>query len=427
MAALPLEHPDPESTDSAAGVLAALEITQSALERNEIDKFALAVEWAIAHPITSVADIATVEGTEGEVAIAGTGAPLVAEFCVADFAAAIGITTDAGRAYLGDAVEVCYRLPRLWAQVMGGRVPVWKARRIAAHTHSLSFEGAACVDRHLAPIAHRVSYAQIDRTVEAARALHDPAQAEQRRREAADGRFCDIDTTQVGLQGTMTVRGELDLADALDLDQALQHGAQQLADLGCTETLDVRRALAVGALARGDLPLGLHTHPATHTEAEPVRPQRSRRGRGLMLYAHLTDDAVRGLLATVENTRSQVLVGQVASWCATATGPVTIRPVLDLHEHLQVPGYRPSPRLREQVLLTHPTCVFPHCTRPSRSCDLDHVIPWAEGGPTCSCNLVPACRFHHRLRTHGDWRLHRVGERLFVWTSPHGRTYTRHL
>ncbi|ABL83680.1 MULTISPECIES: HNH endonuclease signature motif containing protein [unclassified Nocardioides] len=434
MAALPLEAPGP---DTPAEVLAALETTHTALADAEIGQFRLAVEWAIAHPITSVADIATVEGTEGEVAIAGTGAPLVAEFCVADFAAAIGVSTDAGRAYLGDAVEVCYRLPLLWAQVMSARVPVWKARRIAGHTHGLSFEGAACVDRHLAPIAHRVSFAQIERTVEAARAMHDPAQAEQRRREAADGRFCDIDTTQVGLQGTMTVRGELDLADALDLDQALRHGAQQLADLGCTETLDVRRALAVGALARGDLTLGLDTHPATQAEADtdtqpesqagPEAEPPPKRRRGLMLYAHLTDDAVRGLLATVENTRSQVLVGQVAGWCATATGPVTIRPVLDLHEHLQVPGYRPSPRLREQVLLTHPTCVFPHCTRPSRSCDLDHVIPWAEGGPTCSCNLVPACRFHHRLRTHGGWRLHRVGERLFVWTSPHGRIYTRHL
>jgi hypothetical protein len=105
---------------------------------------------------------------------------------------------------------------------------------------------------------------------------------------------------------------------------------------------------------------------------------------------------------------------------------VTIRPVLDLGEHLEVPGYTPSPRLREQVLITHPSCVFPGCTRPSRGCDLDHVIPWDQGGPTCSCNLVPACRFHHRLKTHGGWRLHRVGDRLFVWTSPHDRVYTRH-
>ena len=239
MAALPLEHPGPESCDSAAGVLAALESTHSVLADAEIGQFRLAVEWAIAHSIESVADIATVEGSEGELAIAGPGAPLVAEFCVADFALAIGVTTDAGRCYLGDAVEVRYRLPLLWEQVMAGRVPVWKARRITDHTHSLPADAAAHVDRQLAPIARRVSYAQIERTVEAARATYDPVEAEQRRHKAADGRFCDVDTTQVGLNGTMTLRGELDLADALDFNDALTTGAQQLADLGCTETLDV--------------------------------------------------------------------------------------------------------------------------------------------------------------------------------------------
>ena len=178
MAALPLETPGP---DTPAGVLAALESTHTALAQNEIDQFRLAVEWAIAHPIESIADIATVEGSEGELAIAGRGAPLVAEFCVADFALAIGVTTDAGRAYLGDAVEVRYRLPLLWDEVMDGRVPVWKARRIADHTHPLPAEAAAHVDQHLAPIAHRVSFAQIERTVEAARATFAPVEAEHRR------------------------------------------------------------------------------------------------------------------------------------------------------------------------------------------------------------------------------------------------------
>ena len=427
MAALPLEHPGPESPDSAAGVLAALETTQSVLNRSEVDKFALAVEWAIAHPIESVADIATVEGSDGELAIAGAGAPLVAEFCVADFALAIGVSTDAGRSYLGDAVEVRYRLPLLWDQVMSGRVPVWKARRIAEHTRTLPADAAGYVDRHVAPVAARVSFAQLDRTVAAARALFDPIEAEHRRLLAADGRFCAVDTTQVSLNGTMTIRGELDLADALDLDHALATGAQALADLGCAETVDVRRALAVGILARGEHALDLPpAEPGQPVPAATTTVPVKRRGRELVLYTHLTDAAVTGILATVENTRSQVLVGQVAGWCESATGPVSIRPVLDLAEHLEVPGYTPSPRLREQVILTHPTCVFPRCTRPSRGCDLDHVIPWDQGGPTCSCNLVPECRFHHRLKTHGGWRLHRVGARLFVWTSPHGRTYVRH-
>ncbi|CAI9417571.1 HNH endonuclease signature motif containing protein [Nocardioides sp. T2.26MG-1] len=415
MAATPLVHPD---LDGPRALLAALETTHTALTQHEVAQFQLAVEWATAHPADGLDDAATVEGTEGELAIAGPGAPLVAEFCVADFALAVGMSTDAGRSYLGDAVEVRHRLPRLWARVVAGAVPVWRARRIAAHTRSLPAEGADHVDRHLAPLAHRLSWAQLERTVEAARATFDPIEAEHRRLLAADGRFCDVDTTQVSLDGTMAVRGELDLADALDLDHALTTGAQQLADLGCTEPLDVRRAMAAGALARGDLML----QPETTTEPERPRQKPARRGRELVIYTHLSE----GALAGVENTRSQVLVAQVAGWCATATGPVTLRPVLDLTEHLEVPGYTTSPRLREQVLLTHPTCVFPGCCRPSRGCDLDHAIAWADGGPTCSCNLVPLCRFHHRLKTHGGWILQRTGHRIFTWTSPHGRTYTRH-
>jgi hypothetical protein len=410
MAAVPLETPD---LDGAGGLLAALETTQAELDRQEIAKFRLAAEWAAAHPVDDLDDAATVEGTEGELAIAGPGAPLVAEFCVADFALAVGLSTDAGRGYLGDAVEVRHRLPRLWERVMAGQVAVWRARKIARQTMSLPLEGAAHVDRHLAPVAHRLTWAQLERTVEAARATFDPVEAEHRRLLAAEGRFFDVDTHNPSLEGTTTVRGELDLADALDLDHAITTGAQELADLGCAETLNVRRALALGALARGDLML-------KPDSAETERPRRPR--RQLTIYTHLSEEALAG----VENTRSHVLVGQVEGWCATATGPVSLRPVLDLGEHLQVPGYTPSPRLREQVVLTHPTCVFPGCTRPSRGCDLDHVIPWDQGGPTCSCNLVPACRFHHRLKTHGGWRLERTGHRLFTWTSPHGRTYTRH-
>ena len=355
MAATPITHPD---LDGPGVLLAALEGVQAELTRHEIAKFEMATEWAEAHPVETLAEAATVDGSEGELAIAGEGAPLVAEFCVADFALAVGQTTDAGRCYLGDAVEIRHRLPRLWERVLAGRVAVWRARRIAAHTRTLPSDAAEVVDKQIAPVAHRLSWAQLERTVEAARATFDPVEAEHRRLLAAEGRFVDVDTRQVSLEGTMTLRGELDLADALDVDHALATGAQQLADLGCTETLDVRRALALGALARGDLPLALE--PGEPRTAEAERPKRPH--RQLVVYAHLSDSALAG----VENTRSQVLVNQVAGWCATATGPVTLRPVLDLGEHLQVPGYTPSPRLREQVTLTHPTCVFPGCTRPSR-------------------------------------------------------------
>ncbi|RNM13274.1 HNH endonuclease, partial [Nocardioides pocheonensis] len=51
--------------------------------------------------------------------------------------------------------------------------------------------------------------------------------------------------------GTSRVHGELDLSDAIDLEDAVRRGAEQLAVLGNEESLDVRRSLAVGMLARG--------------------------------------------------------------------------------------------------------------------------------------------------------------------------------
>ena len=84
-----------------------------------------------------------------------------------------------------------------------------------------------------------------------------PALAEEQRQAAADRRCFEVDTREVTLAGTTRVYGELDLADALDLDAAVANVAAQLGDLGSTESLDVRRAAAVGEIARHQLALDL--------------------------------------------------------------------------------------------------------------------------------------------------------------------------
>ena len=52
--------------------------------------------------------------------MAGPGAPLVAEFCVAEFAAAVGVPTEHGKSLIGQALELRHRLPRLWRRVVEG-------------------------------------------------------------------------------------------------------------------------------------------------------------------------------------------------------------------------------------------------------------------------------------------------------------------
>jgi hypothetical protein len=402
-----------ESPDSPDQVLAALHSHHQVVSTAEIGKLQLAVQWAVIHPVESIHHgAATVDGTEGELAIAGPGAPLVAEFCVADLALALGMSTDAGRTYLGDAVELRYRLPKLWAVTVTGRVPVWKARKIAQATKPLCPDAAAYVDRHLAHQARRCSFAQIDRAVADALRLFDPAEAEKRRRQAADARHFDVDLQQVSFDGTVHVDADLDLADALDLNDAITAGAAELGRLGCDESLDVRRSLAAGALARRELTLDLQT------DQETGRPARSERKRELMIYVHLCEAGVAG----VENTRSPISVDQVKDWCAGTNTHVTIRPVIDLNDDLHTDAYRPTDLMREQAVLTNATCVYPHCSRPSRSADLDHVQEW-DGHNTTSTNLAPLCRRHHRYKTHAGWTVVRTGPTTFTWTSKYGYTY----
>src|SRR3954447_21213799 len=164
--------------------LAAARATRAAITDLEVEQLLQAVEWAHLHPGDPVDE--TVPWAERDLEVAGDGAPTVSEFSIAEFALAIGQSTDAGIAYLGDAVELCHRLPRLWARVLAGEVPVWKARRFAQNTRSLSMDGPACVDRPLAHLAQRCSSAQTGRPVDAARRKSDRARAGAARVGAAE-------------------------------------------------------------------------------------------------------------------------------------------------------------------------------------------------------------------------------------------------
>ena len=73
-----------------------------------------------------------------------------------------------------------------------------------------------------------------------------PDLAEERRLAKADGRYFTIEQQENSYDGTASVHGELDLADAHDLETAVAGLAAQLKDLGSEDSLDVRRSLAVG-------------------------------------------------------------------------------------------------------------------------------------------------------------------------------------
>ena len=269
----------PADVDTAAAVLDSARGRRDSADRAEAELLQGAVAWAEMHSTDSLADAATITDRcflEESLPIAGPGAPLIAEFSITEFAVAVGLSTEAGKAYLGEAVELRYRLPRVWKRVARGDLVAWKARWIAKATLSLSMEAAAFVDARVAAFAHRLRVSELDRLVETAIAQFMPEEAERRRKAAADGRSFNVGKSRTGLDGNAEVWGTLDVADALDLDAAVAEGAETLKTLGSTESLDVRRAQALGAIARRQLAFDLNgsddeTGSTTRAEAAAGR------------------------------------------------------------------------------------------------------------------------------------------------------------
>ncbi|MGO4257444.1 DUF222 domain-containing protein [Marmoricola sp. RAF53] len=423
-------------TTDAAAVLASARRHRSEADAAEVRLFLDALAWAHAHTVEDASDCAT--WGDSPIPLAGEGAPLVSEFCVTELAAALGMSDHAGRALIASALEIAHRLPRIFHRVQTGTLQVWRARRIAERTLALSPEAALHVDRYLARTAHRIGLAATERLIDEAIATHMPDHARQLAEQAADQRHVRIDHQQVSFAGTSLFGGELDLVDAQDLDTRLSVDAADLKEWGCDLPLDVRRAMALGNLARGETPLP--TAPANRARSEePVVEQRSsslsrRReedraratSRPITLYLHLDP---RNPFGSLENRGPHLITReQIEQWLNAPGAQITIRPVLDLNQEVSTQAYEPTDRIREHVILRDRTCVFPYCTRRARACDLDHIEPYDPDGPknqTRTSNLAALCRHHHRLKTHGGWRYQAERPGAYRWRSPLGYTYLR--
>ena len=435
--------------DDARGVLAFARARRAAADQAEVDLLEAAVQWAVIHPAESVEDSEAYQlrsGGEAPVGLAGPGAPLVAEFSVAEFGAAVGMTPEAGKYYLGHALELRHRLPRLWERVLTGTVQAWRARRVAEATigRQLSMQAAAFVDAHVAAVAGKVRASQLDRLVDEAVARHMPETAEQERQEAEDRRCFDIHTDQPSFHGTAHVTGELDLIDAYALDDAIRDAADELKDLGCSESLDVRRSMAAGILARRQPTLDFRPEDEESAGFEARSARTSTTGQGshrgpttgrkqkLVLMVALTDAALRGetghTVGRCQSTRTPVTVDTIREWCGNPDAQVVVKPVINLADHVHVDAYEVPDRIREHVTLRDHHCVFPWCTRPARTCDCDHTRSWSPdgtGSPTCTCEITPVCRSHHRLKTHTAWTYTTIEPGTYLWTSPHGYQFLR--
>jgi len=439
-------------------------------DQAERDLLAVAVEWAHAHPDTpSDADHSPRAswrastnggGPEGdgspdpaepgadEETLAWFGLPAVRWDAPAGFAAAVGLSTTAGRTLLRDALVLRHRMPRLQARLDAGDLAVWRARRIASRMIGHPADVVTHLDQVLAPVAHAIGAVAIDHRIDAAMLLLHAEERELAQLAELDARHATLHPETIGHTGIaeMTLRGDWADLDAFDttLNQ-VAHAMAATEEPGSPESYDthaVRRTRALAVLADPATALALLDGAAGTEDAGTGRPKRE-------IYArvHLTTENLYGLDPITYDTNGRaILDAAVRAWCGRTDTHLTILPVLDtaqvLATHPHHTGYTIPDPMRRVVETLEPTCVFPWCTRPAHRCDSDHTTAYCHhdpphggqhddnshrcrGGPTCPCNLAPLCRHHHQLKTHADWTYSTPEPGVHHWTDPHGRHYLR--
>ena len=384
-------------------------------------------------------------GRERARRIGGEGTPEVTEFAAAELGARIGKSTISASLLMADGLDLVHRLPQLWRGVESGEVRVYLARLVARKTRDLTPEHAAYVDERVARYADgRLNWTRFQALVEGAVAASDPDATAERERKAAEqqlARPTRSDEPDHGLRG-FYVRAPF--ATVAVFDAALQRIADILRDLGDAESVDKRRVTALLVLSRPDLAAQLiaayqawRDRPEDPPDLPDPRPTDARVGPqpeldwatllpAVTVYVHVYAGPDADGVARVERCGALT-----EHWVRDHLSPhanVTVRPVLDLEGQAPVDAYEIPDRHRRAVRLMTPADTFPYSTSLDPD-QIDHTEPYRHGpdaigaGQSRLGNYGPMSTPHHRLKTHGRWRVKQPFLGIYLWRDPHGAHY----
>lgn len=407
------------------------------------------------------------------------------EFVADEIAATLTLSRGAAARWAGLACRLDDRLRSTRRALAEGRIDLARAQVIADGLLGVEPGTAALVEKRVIADAEARPAARLRHRLREAIKAVDPEAAEERTRWAHKVRSLERWMTAAGTYGL--VFREMSEEDAEAIYNRINAAAQAMRAAGDVRPLDaIRHDLGVALLRGTPLPRAardLHAsrdadrHPdgcadedvgrraegcadgdaGSRTGAgraaergRPVARKRAdRQGEGHQAAMAAAAAQITGLLTKVIDERlSSVADGHHASgrhtglalrvaaamrsmssalaeskerWCEATTGQRPAGVTAGGHGHQ---GYRPPAAMRRLVERTHRVCAFPACGRPAARCDLDHTLPWHQGGPTCACNLAALCRRHHRLKQHPQWHLFQPWPGLLVWVTPAGKWHT---
>ncbi|MDF1602910.1 hypothetical protein [Nocardioides sp. YIM 152315] len=423
----------------AAATLAAAETALVERRAAQVRDLLLMLHWADLHSGDPQAEPGATPASRGGdklVSLGGDGTPPVQELCLHELAIARQTHPASTRATMADALDLRHRLPRTWALVLELACEPWVATKVARMARRLDHDQARLVDTAVADAiagqsAGRVLTIAEAKVIEADTAAHLARLEEERRRRGVWLGRTDLET------GTRGVFARVEPGDATLVDARIEQIAEALLarpdllrahhpDLPAALddlTRDELRAIAFGWLARPT-----DVHELLNAIGRPDTEVARRPHHRAVMYLHLHESALAGTatgLVRVEGL-GPMLLEQVTRLLGHAH--VTLKPVIDLDEHVSVNAYEFPTAVSERTRLRCVGDVFPHAVNTATMTgryDDDHPVPYDPGGPpgqTGDHNNAPLSRSHHRAKTHRGYRVRQVDDATYLWTTPHGLT-----
>ncbi|MGY3128641.1 hypothetical protein ACVWW9_002170 [Agrococcus sp. UYP33] len=125
--------------------------------------------------------------------------------------------------------------------------------------------------------------------------------------------------------------------------------------------------------------------------------------------------------ALVDPDTALWLAGVTKTWTRVFTDPVK-------GHVIAADTYRPSRKVRRLLRERDQRCRWPGCCAKAEHADIDHTIPWIDGGKTTPGNLAHLCRRHHMLKgavlpAGRRWKVTQLEPGVLRFESPMGAVY----
>ena len=396
---------------------------------------------------------------------------------------ALKLARGAAAGRIGTACRLLAVLPGTHALWESGQIDTAKARAVDEATTVLSDELAAKVEARVLPRAPEQSLAQLRAALARAILAVDPDGAAERHREARKDRRVHVQPEADGMGSLWALLTASDAAGAYAWLTRLARGLGK----DDPRTMDARRADLLAELLNGRLIPGVEWVDHGPDDGPGLNPDEKPDGLiptseapdggevGDNVAGDATGDGPTGDGAAGDGAAQPAPGG---ARCGTASRRVSVRPVTPGKPLIQVvmsystligaddqpaelvgegpipaslareiaadgvwrrlvtdplsgtvldfgrTTYHPPAGLADHVRVRDLTCRFPLCRRRAADAELDHIVPWAEGGETNEADLHAFCRHHHTLKHHAGWRVEAHPDGRLTWITPTGHRYT---